>query len=123
MAKIKIKRVAQLRTAEDLRAHLDDIGADLDFDEMVESGADSPLAQVLPYRDMSIGNRFTVLPMEGWDAELDGRPSELVKRRWAHFGISGAKLIWGGEAVAVRHDGRANPLQLVIKPESLGCGS
>ena len=27
---------------------------------------------------------------------------------------SGAKLIWGGEAVAVRHDGRANPNQLLI---------
>ena len=33
-------------------------------------------------------------------------------RRWQRFGESGAKLIWGGEAVAVRHDGRANPHQL-----------
>ena len=38
-----------------------------------------------------------------------GEPSELTVRRWRHFGRSGAKLIWGGEAVAVRHDGRANP--------------
>jgi NADPH2 dehydrogenase len=36
-----------------------------------------------------------------------------VARRWRRFGASGAKLIWGGEAVAVRHDGRANPHQLV----------
>jgi NADPH2 dehydrogenase len=33
--------------------------------------------------------------------------------------LSGAKLIWGGEAVAVRHDGRANPNQLMISPDTL----
>jgi 2,4-dienoyl-CoA reductase-like NADH-dependent reductase (Old Yellow Enzyme family) len=37
-------------------------------------------------------------------------------RRWRRFGTSGAKLIWGGEAVAVCHEGRANPHQLVIGP-------
>src|SRR5690606_6472279 len=60
-----------------------------------------------------VGNRFTVLPMEGWDGTADGHPTELVERRWRRFGQSGAKLVWGGEAVAVRHDGRANPHQLV----------
>ena len=39
-------------------------------------------------------------------------------RRWQNFGRSGAKLIWGGEAVAVRHDGRANPNQLVINEDT-----
>ena len=51
--------------------------------------------------------------MEGWDATRDGRPSELVRRRWLRFASSGAKLLWGCEAVAVRWDGRANPHQLV----------
>ncbi|MEM9704027.1 MAG: NADH:flavin oxidoreductase, partial [Planctomycetota bacterium] len=55
-----------------------------------------------------------MLPMEGWDGTADGRPSELTERRWQNFGRSGAKLIWGGEAVAVRQDGRANPNQLVM---------
>ncbi|MFO7320176.1 MAG: NADH:flavin oxidoreductase [Chloroflexota bacterium] len=109
-----IRRVAQLRTAEQFREHLAAIGIELPFDENVAHGPDAPLAQ--PYRlgDIRIGNRFTALPMEGWDAEPDGRPSELVRRRWLRFGLSGAKLIWGGEAVAVRHDGRANPNQLVL---------
>jgi len=44
----------------------------------------------------------------------DGNPSELTIRRWKNFGHSGASLIWGGEAVAVSHEGRANPNQLVI---------
>ncbi len=51
--------------------------------------------------------------MEGWDGTTDGRPTDLVRRRWARFGSSGCGLVWG-EATAVRPDGRANPNQLVI---------
>jgi 2,4-dienoyl-CoA reductase-like NADH-dependent reductase (Old Yellow Enzyme family) len=57
--------------------------------------------------------------MEGWDGTPDGKPTSLTVRRWQRFGESGAKLIWGGEAVAVRHDGRANPNQLMINAENL----
>jgi 2,4-dienoyl-CoA reductase-like NADH-dependent reductase (Old Yellow Enzyme family) len=56
--------------------------------------------------------------MEGWDGTRDGEPSDLTHRRWRNFGVSGAKLVWGGEAVAVRHDGRANPHQLMISPRT-----
>ena len=65
----------------------------------------------------SIGNRFAVHPMEGWDATPDGGPSEDTLRRWRRFGESGAKLIWGGEAYAVQPDGRANPNQLHLNPD------
>ncbi len=65
---------------------------------------------------MRVGNRFCILPMEGWDGTTDGEPSDLTRRRWRNFGISGAKLMWGGEAVAIRHDGRANPNQLMLTP-------
>jgi NADPH2 dehydrogenase len=115
------RRVAALKTAETFRAYLARIGADLEFDEQMESGPDAPLAQ--PYRlrnGFSIGNRLCMLPMEGWDGTPDGCPTELTARRWRHFGLSGAKLIWGGEAVAVRPDGRANPNQLMINAETVG---
>jgi 2,4-dienoyl-CoA reductase-like NADH-dependent reductase (Old Yellow Enzyme family) len=56
--------------------------------------------------------------MEGWDGTTDGAPSERTLRRWHRFGRSGAKLIWGGEAVAVSHAARANPNQLVAAPHS-----
>jgi len=40
--------------------------------------------------------------MEGWDGTPEGKPSEHTVRHWRNFGRSGAKLIYGGEAVAVR---------------------
>ena len=110
------KRVAQLRTADDFREYTAALGIDLPFDEAVDVSA---LAQPISVYGREIGNRFCILPMEGWDAAPDGHVTDLVKRRWQHFGQSGAKLIWGGEAVAVRHDGRANPNQLVIREETL----
>ena len=107
------RRIATLKSADDFAGYLASLGVDLQFDREVISGADSPLAQTFKINGFTIGNRFSILPMEGWDGTLDGRPSDLTVRRWKHFGESGAKLIWGGEAVAVRHDGRANPNPLM----------
>ena len=67
-----------------------------------------------------IGNRFAILPMEGWDSTADGHPTALTRRRWQRFGLSGAKLIFGGEAAAVRHDGKGSPSQLMITEETVG---
>lgn len=117
---MRIKRVATLRTPDNFRAHAQSLGIRFPLDEQVMAGADGPLAQPLSYRGRTIGNRFAVLPMEGWDGTTDGRPTDLVRRRWSRFGQSGAKLIWGGEAFAVRPDGRANPNQLALGPESEG---
>jgi 2,4-dienoyl-CoA reductase-like NADH-dependent reductase (Old Yellow Enzyme family) len=114
------RTIAQLKTAEQFGSYLQQIGADLPFDPQLEHGPDAPLAQPYLMADgFKIGNRFCVQPMEGWDGTPDGKPTDLTIRRWENFGRSGAKLIWGGEAVAVRHDGRANPNQLMINPANL----
>jgi 2,4-dienoyl-CoA reductase-like NADH-dependent reductase (Old Yellow Enzyme family) len=114
------RRIAQLKTAEVFRAYLESLGIDLSFDEQVIAGPESLLGQPYHLKDgFTIGNRFCIQPMEGWDGTPDGRPSAHTLRRWTRFGESGAKLIWGGEAVAVRHDGRANPNQLLINPKTL----
>jgi NADPH2 dehydrogenase len=111
-------RVASLKTAEAFRRHLHACGAALEFDEALDSAETSPLARPFELDGVRVGNRFCILPMEGWDGTADGAPSDLTRRRWERFGISGAKLIWGGEAVAVQHDGRANPNQLVMTPRT-----
>jgi NADPH2 dehydrogenase len=112
-------RVSSLKSAADFRRRLAELGVALPFDEELETGPDAPLARTLPHASGVLGNRFAVLPMEGWDGTADGKPTDLTRRRWANFGRSGAKLIWGGEAVAVRHDGRANPNQLVLTEANL----
>jgi 2,4-dienoyl-CoA reductase-like NADH-dependent reductase (Old Yellow Enzyme family) len=83
-------------------------------DVEITNGDASPFAQSLRVGDLHIGNRFCIHPMEGWDGTAGGHPTEKTEHRWRYFGMSGAKLIWGGEAVAVRQDGRANPNQLLL---------
>ena len=111
-------RVASFKTVGEFKAHLATLPIAMACDEKLLSPVRNPLGQSLIVYGRMVGNRFATHPMEGWDAALDGKPTELVLRRWTHFGISGAKLIWGGEAVAVRHDGRANPNQLCYSKEN-----
>jgi len=108
---VKVKSLASPAGFKDNLARL---GLNMPCDEALESGPEAVMAQPLQVGPFTIGNRFAVHPMEGWDGHADGRPSDNTRRRWRHFGLSGAKMIWGGEAVAVRHDGRANPRQLVM---------
>jgi len=73
----------------------------------------SPLLQPYQVAGLKVGNRLAIQPMEGCDAETDGKPGPLTIRRYERFGTGGAKLIWG-EACAVIPEGRANPRQLSI---------
>jgi len=111
---MKFPKIAKLNTADKFQQHLAQLRLELPFSEALQHGSDSPLSRDLEIYGQTVGNRFCILPMEGWDGTPDGRPSELTYRRWQNFGRSGAKLIWGGEAVAVRPDGRANPNQLLM---------
>jgi 2,4-dienoyl-CoA reductase-like NADH-dependent reductase (Old Yellow Enzyme family) len=113
-------RIASFKSGDALLQHAQQLGIDLPFDASLETGAASPLAQPLEADGLRAGNRFAILPMEGWDGTADGHPTDLTRRRWQRFGESGAKLIWGGEAVAVWRDGRANPNQLMIDERTLG---
>jgi len=108
-----IPRLGSMHDVKRFEAHLKALGHSIPLDEHLIAGAESPLAKPLVRGEIRIGNRITVQPMEGWDGTFDGRPTESTIRRWQRFGRSGGKLIWGGEAVAVLDEGRANPHQLV----------
>jgi 2,4-dienoyl-CoA reductase-like NADH-dependent reductase (Old Yellow Enzyme family) len=107
--------VKSLKRADAFLAHLDDLGVRLPFADPPDLDA---LRAPIEVAGRSCPNRFAILPMEGWDGTDDGRPTDLVRRRWQRFGASGAGLVWGGEAFAVRADGRANPRQLCLGPTS-----
>ncbi len=109
----EILRLGGVRDVAHFKEHLAALRLTIPCDDELVRGAESPLAQPLVREGIRIGNRFAINPMEGWDGTPDGNPSEHTLRRWQRFGRSGAKLIWGGEAVAVCHEGRANPNQLL----------
>lgn len=110
-------RVTSFKTPEAFRNYTMGLGLEIPCDDAILKGPSSPLAWPVPDVQLNgkrILNRYAVQPMEGWDATTTGAITEQVIRRWRRFGQSGAKLIWGGEAMAVSPDGRANPNQLII---------
>ncbi len=117
----KLVRLPSLKTVARFREHMTRLGVSIPCDEALETGEQATLLQPVSQARVngkSIGNRWAIHPMEGWDGTESGRPTEEVYRRWRRFGESGAKLIYGGEAMAVRPDGRANPNQLMILPST-----
>lgn len=112
-------RMAQLKTAADLRNYLEKNDIDLPFDDVLLSPEQSPFNRSISLKSgKTIGNSLCILPMEGWDGTTDGRPTDFTRNRWKKFAISGAKLLFGCEAVAVCHSGKANPNQLVINADT-----
>lgn len=112
-------RMAQLKTSADLRTYLEKNGIELPFDETLLPPAESPFNQPIPLKSgKTVGNSLCILPMEGWDGTTEGRPTDFTRNRWKKFAISGAKLLFGCEAVAVCHAGKANPNQLVLNEDT-----
>lgn len=109
-----IVRLGSLKEVKQFLEHARSLGVTIPCDADIAHRTDSPLRSPLWCGEIKIGNRIAVQPMEGWDGTREGNPSEFTFRRWRRFGRSGAKFIWGGEAVAVSQEGRANPNQLVI---------
>ena len=113
----KLVRVPSLKTVEDFRNHCVALGIELPCEDAIAVGANSPLIWPVEHAVINgkrIGNRIALHPMEGWDGTTSGGVTDEMRRRWQRFGESGAKLICGAEAMAVRPDGRANPNQLII---------
>lgn len=116
---LDIKRLTSIKTALAFRERMKDLSLDLPVDDQILPAPESPLAGTIDIGGFQVGNRYVIHPMEGWDATTDGHPTPDLVRRWKRFGESGAKFLWGMEAVAVRPDGRANPNQLMINPKTI----
>ena len=73
-------KVAQFKTVESFRAYLQEQGIAIGLADPVPA-AKSSLAQPLAHRGRMIGNRWAILPMEGWDCTDDGAPIGVVKAK------------------------------------------
>jgi len=104
---VNTKRFAY-KSMDDLQSALKDLRVELPLDDDVKI-----LSESISVKGRKIANRIAVQPMEGADGNLDGTPGELTKRRYERFAKGGSGLIWF-EAVAVQHEGRANPRQLML---------
>jgi len=112
-------KIAQFKSVDALRERLGELELELPLDDSILTAEQaSPLAEPVEIGGLTVGNRWCIHPMEGWDAHRDGSPSAHTLRRWRRFGHSGAKLIWGGEAAAVTPAGRANPNQTLAIAEN-----
>ncbi len=116
---LDLKRIPSIKTPAAFRERLQALGVEMPVEDAILTAAHSPMAQSIEIGGFSVGNRYAIHPMEGWDATADGQPTEDVLRRWERFAISGAKFLWGLEAVAVRPDGRANPNQLIMSGDTI----
>jgi 2,4-dienoyl-CoA reductase-like NADH-dependent reductase (Old Yellow Enzyme family) len=116
---LPILRLGAVKDVERFKEHLHSLELNIPCDSSIVSGPDSPLRQPLSRSGITLANRIAIQPMEGWDATRDGNISETMLRRWHRLGSSGAKLIWGCEAAAVSHAGRANPNQLMVSAHTL----
>ena len=84
--------ISSLKTAEDFCRRLAVLGVEMPFD--ADLRPDGPLAQPIAVGGRAIGNRFCILPMEGWDAETDGRPSERTVRRRPAARCRSSRRMW-----------------------------
>lgn len=67
---------------------------------------------------ITVPNRVVLQPMEGFDCNPDGSPSELTIEKYRRAARSGAGMIWF-EASAVCPEGRTNPRQMMLTGNNL----
>jgi len=98
---------------DELTALARELGVHLDVSQDV-----SILAEPVTIGTLTASNSLAIHPMEGCDGDAQGRPGKLTVRRYERFAAGGAGLIWA-EAIAVVPEGRANPRQLWLNPDSV----
>lgn len=110
--------LSELQTPDEFSRYIEANEIALPFDSEVLVGPEAPLASSVTAGNFEIGNRWAILPLEGWDSDPDGNPTDATVERWEAFGRSGVKTIWG-ESAAVRLNGRSTPSQLLVADDTV----
>lgn len=104
---------ARMNSAEEFRKIMTEAGFPFPVDENVDV-----LSTPVKVGDKVVPNRMCIQPLEGFDGNPDGTPSDLIFRRYKRYAEGGAGMIWY-ESITVADDGRCNPLQMIIKPSTI----
>ena len=108
------RKVAEFASLQEFQQYLSEEKINIGF-----ANGTNAMKQSITLYGKTLDNRWAILPMEGWDCDAAGVPTEYTLRRWKNFAASGASLIAGVEAAAVMHEGRSNPRQLLVSEKSL----
>ena len=111
---VNYRKVTEFSDLDAFQKYLQEENINIGF-----SNGSSAMQQSIELYGKTLDNRWAILPMEGWDCDADGVPTDFTLRRWKNFAASGAALIAGVEAAAVMHEGRSNPRQLMVSEKSL----
>ena len=89
-------KVKSLQTPENFKKNLHDLGIHMPFDEVLESGPSSVMAQPLQIGSLKVGNRFAIHPFRAFVVGVDLRERER-RRRAAAMSGGGSKSTKGRE--------------------------
>ncbi len=101
------------KTLKDLKAELNRLMIPLPISSSTEN-----LKDIIQSKHFLIPNRLSIQPMEGFDAKINGTPSEMTFRRYKRYSKGGVGLIWF-EATAISEDCRSNDHQLILSEKNV----
>ncbi len=97
---------------DELRLYIERNGYHIPFSKDISPLSSKPVIKT-PHGEITLKNAIATHPMEGCDANTDGTPSDLTRRRYARFSGSGAALVWM-EAISVVPEARTSDHQMMI---------
>lgn len=101
-------------TARELLERADALHFPLPYNE----NAAAILSQPLNICGRQVSNRLVAQPIEGFDSQADGSPSQRSVERYCQLVRGGFRTLWL-ESVSVDEQGRSNPFQLWLRPSNL----
>lgn len=101
------------KSAEELKKKAVELGIELPWSDSLDL-----LFRPAVIDGVEVANRLIVQPMEGFDSDENGVPGELAFRRYGRYAAGGSGMIWF-EACSVVPEGRSNPHQMMITPQTV----
>ncbi len=101
------------KSLDEIRKDIEELGVDLPLSENF-----SVFTKPIEVNGVQLKNRLSIQPLEGFDADRDGTPSDLTFRRYRRFSAGGCGLLWF-EACSVSHWAQTSRWQMHITEKNM----